>query len=223
MGGDDYLLRLSRYIHLNPVKTSQWQAYPVEEKVRHLRRCRWSSYPAYIGEGPAEKDVAYAPLQALVPGRGGATDRYRKFVEAGLAQTDEEFVSLMRQPPLLLGPDEFVASVPGRCGDAAEALLRAAALRQAPAAAPVAAVLAAVCQTLGIQPADVQRKRRDGLWRGLAAYALVRKAGLTQQEAAVQLALKTGAAVSYLIRRLKTRMQEDEALARRVDRLMRED
>lgn len=45
---DEYLLRLTRYIHLNPVKTAKWRNAPAKEAVRHLREYRWSSYPSHV-------------------------------------------------------------------------------------------------------------------------------------------------------------------------------
>ena len=47
--GDQYLLALSRYVHLNPVHVGGMKNKPMEEKIRHLRQYRWSSYPSYIG------------------------------------------------------------------------------------------------------------------------------------------------------------------------------
>jgi len=44
--GDEYLLRLSRYIHLNPVRVATRAETPVAEKVERLRAYRWSSYRA---------------------------------------------------------------------------------------------------------------------------------------------------------------------------------
>ncbi len=40
---DDYLLQLTRYIHLNPIETK-------EPMVRNLADYEWSSYPAYINK-----------------------------------------------------------------------------------------------------------------------------------------------------------------------------
>ena len=47
--GDDYLLALSRYVHLNPVHTVVMRQKSWEERIQHLRQYQWSSYPGYIG------------------------------------------------------------------------------------------------------------------------------------------------------------------------------
>ena len=49
VSGDAYLLKLSRYVHLNPVKVAALVDSPRSEKLAYLRAYRWNSYPAYIG------------------------------------------------------------------------------------------------------------------------------------------------------------------------------
>jgi REP element-mobilizing transposase RayT len=41
---DAYILRLSRYVHLNPVFTASARSKPVSEQIIMLRRYPWSSY-----------------------------------------------------------------------------------------------------------------------------------------------------------------------------------
>ena len=50
VAGDSYLLRLSRYIHLNPAATAEWARRPLAERQVHLRRYPWSSFRAYAGK-----------------------------------------------------------------------------------------------------------------------------------------------------------------------------
>jgi putative transposase len=45
---DAYLLRLSRYVHLNPIFTAAARLRPVRERIEILRQYRWSSYRSYI-------------------------------------------------------------------------------------------------------------------------------------------------------------------------------
>ncbi len=64
--GDDYLLSLSRYVHLNPVQVSSHkeQDKPIDERIKILRSHRWSSYPSYIGKRKIGTDTV-APPAAL--------------------------------------------------------------------------------------------------------------------------------------------------------------
>ena len=71
MEGDEYLLLLTRYVHLNPVRVGAMAKRPVAERREHLRRYAWSSYGGYAGLEARNKLVDYGPVLALVGGRGG--------------------------------------------------------------------------------------------------------------------------------------------------------
>ncbi len=72
---DDYLLQLTRYIHLNPIETKK-------PMVTDLADYPWSSYPAYINktESPdwLERDKSYQML-----GHKGRFQGYRNYVQQG--------------------------------------------------------------------------------------------------------------------------------------------
>ena len=48
--GDEYILALTRYIHLNPVKVGGFRGKTFEERRAELERFPWSSYRAYVGK-----------------------------------------------------------------------------------------------------------------------------------------------------------------------------
>lgn len=70
MEGDEYLLGLSRYVHLNPVRVSGIEKKPIEEQREYLRAYRWSTYQSYIGIRKACDFVEYGPMLAEVGGNG---------------------------------------------------------------------------------------------------------------------------------------------------------
>ena len=45
---DNYLLALSRYIHLNPIRLKKWAKRPIKEKIRYLKGYPWSSLRGYL-------------------------------------------------------------------------------------------------------------------------------------------------------------------------------
>jgi REP element-mobilizing transposase RayT len=67
--GDDYLLALSRYVHLNPVQVGTMKNRSIQEKIKALRSYQWSSYPSYIGESKAFDFVEYAPVRSEMDGK----------------------------------------------------------------------------------------------------------------------------------------------------------
>jgi REP element-mobilizing transposase RayT len=78
--GDEYLLKLTRYVHLNPVKIRAMAGYDLPEKRKRLRSYRWSSYRSYAGLAKRQDTVDYGPLTELVAMKllneeGGLTQR----------------------------------------------------------------------------------------------------------------------------------------------------
>ena len=87
---EGYLLSLSRYVHLNPVRGKvMGRGDPVERRKR-LRGWRWSSYRSYSGLAKAERWVNQERVLGEI---GGALKqrrlRYRRFVEEGLLREIE--------------------------------------------------------------------------------------------------------------------------------------
>lgn len=105
-----YLLELSRYIHLNPVRIRQPHS---------LTRYPWSSYWDYIGRRAAPAWLTRAAVLGEVGGTGRqAEQRYRSFVEegakGGVASPWERVVA-----QVALGDERFVARLRRRVATAA--------------------------------------------------------------------------------------------------------
>jgi hypothetical protein len=107
--GDSYLLALTRYVHLNPVFIAAVESLPLKERVVCLNSYGWSSYQGYVDETKAFEFVDCAPVLAIVDARGrkAASGKYRKFVEAGIAKTDEEFMQLKDSSRFTIGSPGF--------------------------------------------------------------------------------------------------------------------
>jgi hypothetical protein len=107
-----YLRRVTRYVHLNPVKTKEASRQPVDERRRRLEEYRWSSYSAYLRSGAGEEFVEVAPVLRLFSDDTGAARRaYRRYVESNLAQTDEETLALMKGHAHAIGSEEFIDEI----------------------------------------------------------------------------------------------------------------
>lgn len=80
---DAYLLRLSRYVHLNPVFTVVMQSRPAAERILALRQYVWSSYGGYIGTVRSPDWLECGPILAIVEADSPKSrTAYRRFVEA---------------------------------------------------------------------------------------------------------------------------------------------
>ncbi len=108
VSGDEYLLKLSRYIDQNPVAVAAWRKRSIEERIPRLRAYRWSSYRGYIGEEKAADFVDMAPVRALVGilGKGGPRG-YRAYVESGLAHTDADFEEVLKHASKGIGDQDL--------------------------------------------------------------------------------------------------------------------
>jgi REP element-mobilizing transposase RayT len=82
--GDQYLLKLSRYIHLNPVHVKMFRDYSGAERVKALRTYRWSSYRGYAGLEKRWPFLDYEPILTQIAGTGKKrAAKYRAYVESG--------------------------------------------------------------------------------------------------------------------------------------------
>lgn len=220
--GDDYLLRLSRYVHLNPVHVGTVKAMPLRERIKALRSYRWSSYRSYTGKDRELPFVDYAPVLALMHGRARQKKReYERYVETGLAENDDEFQALMRGSRLGIGGSEFQEWMQQQH---AERILQTkrpedAALRRVGERIDPDEVVRVVCRELGETPERTRERQRETWLRPIVARMLGKYSGLTQRGIAERLGVTTGVSVCKQLGRLRDGMKEDAALARRVTAL----
>ncbi len=110
-----YLTRVSRYIHLNPVRTRAAMRLSDEERLDWLRGYRWSSLPGYLRASDDDSFVRRAPVLREFGGRdnawGGARRAYRRYVESCVSRTDDETVDLMRGAPYTIGSIGFAHEI----------------------------------------------------------------------------------------------------------------
>jgi len=215
VAGDHYLLTLSRYVHLNPVFVGRMRGLPLKERIRRLREYPWSSYRSYIGARKRFEFVDYEPVLALVGGRESRRGlAYRKFVDSGIAETDEEFRVIVAQRGLGIGSEEFCTWVKDRHLDlmAQQKRLEDAAFRREGRWLGEAAILAEVAKNLGLEPGQLEEGWGRGWARPLAAKMLCKHGGKTQREVAALLGVKTGAAVCIQLRKLEAALKGDARL-----------
>ena len=217
--GDSYHLALSRYVHLNPVRTTAARKLPVEERLQRLRDYRWSSHRAYVGSAKPPPWLMCAPTLAFCGGRRSEQRReYRRFVEGALSGDEEDDPDGFRTSALAIGGNAFVDWVRGKLIERGQRAKCAAdtALRPEAGALPVDHVLDVAARMLDVEPDAFKERRRDSDLRGIASRVLCRFAGLTQRGAAGVLGMKTGAAVGQQLQRLRQRLCADAHLRRRL-------
>lgn len=188
---DSYLLQVSRYIHRNPVDAG---LIPQPEAYR------WSSYRGYLAP-----EIAPDWLHRdMVLDMAGGPNAYRDYVETGTDRETEDFFKRQWRPSVL-GGTSF------------RKRLREERRSAAPA---IDTIMNAVAKDYGLSPEELARdtRGRDGEARAVATYLCRRLGGHRGTEIAGALGCGTPA-VSKARARIRQRMTEDAALARRVGRL----
>jgi hypothetical protein len=111
--GDQYILALTRYIHLNPVKVGAFEKESIEKKLEHLNTYRWSSYRKYIGlESGSELKIDDRWIKLMHKGTAGRNRAgYRKYVERFMSMTDEEFKRAQTVSRYAVGDERYIAQV----------------------------------------------------------------------------------------------------------------
>lgn len=104
---DSYLLELSRYIHLNPVRLKRLKESSLKEKIDVLEQYLWSSYRAYIGnKGPSF--LHREMILGMIGGREKRKGRrYREFVLKGLREEMGDPL-IGKKAHSVLGSEEFL-------------------------------------------------------------------------------------------------------------------
>ena len=214
--GGEYLLKLSRYVHLNPVFVGGMRKRPVEERRAGLRAYRWSSYRGYVGLEKPQEWVEEGPILAMAEERGRKQRAaYRRFVEAGMAETDEEFEEMVKGSRWGLGGEEFMDRMRDLYQEKAGQMRRPedVSFRRVEGRRSAEEVVRVVAEGFGLEPEALRRRRYDCVARGVAARMLVRYAGMNQRRVGEYLGMGTGSSVCRQLRRLKEREEKDRRLA----------
>jgi len=215
--GDDYLLALTRYVHLNPVQVSGIEDQPLEDRIRYLRQYPWSTYQSYIGKRKELPYVEYAPILAEMRGKKkDLPKRYRAFVESGLAETDEEFTEALKESPRSIGSDGFRAWVDElyqkliEKSDTPEDI----SFRRITEPLYPDIVLAAVAEIFEEEEDEFRRRKRNSPLRAVAARYLIKYAGMSQRDVAVFLEVGSGTAINKQLLRYSEAFTKDRRLRR---------
>ena len=106
---DEYLLPLSRYIHLNPIRTSQFKNADVQTKCAYLKTYHWSTFPGYCYLRKRNKNIDYGWFLGTYFGEDTAKSRRRcrEYVNCAIEdEIENPFEEVVHQS--ILGAADFV-------------------------------------------------------------------------------------------------------------------
>ncbi len=208
---DAYLLELSRYVHLNPVKAGI---------VERPEQYKWSSYPGYVWKSKEVLWVEYAwVLSHFGRDKRIGKKRYREFVNKGLLEEKTNpFKALYGQ--VILGGEEFIEKAKGFLkGEAiSQEIVERKRLKDN---AKPEEIMGAVASVFGIKQETLQgRGDRNNTPKKVAIYLIKRYAGLSNQEIGKLFGGMHYSAVSKSSTRFEKEMAENRRLSTLVNGLM---
>jgi putative transposase len=199
----EYLLGLSRYLHLNPVRGAALGAGTPAQRRDRLRAYRWSSYGGYAGlEKPYSFVNEESVLGELQASRRTERLRYRRFVEEGLVREIENpFEAVQWQA--ILGSESFARKIQDRLQDLERHGREVTAVRRATKKLLPLEVIRLVAQSYGVPEKTLTERGGYGLEARNVAMALVwEKCALCLREIGEMFGGIDYAAVAQRIRRV---------------------
>ena len=210
---DRYILKLSRYIHLNPVFVRANKSKSVAERLSILRAYRWSSYLGYIGKSKRDDFVDYSPVLAMMDGgKRTVKSQYRRFVEAGITDIDAAVIYAKQRSPLCIGSDDYVERVETQYHELADRRGRTeeCSFTHQAFAIDQETVLSVVCDVLGVDRFLLYQRSHHNIPRSIAAQCLCKWAGCSQFEVGKILRIGNCSSVSNRLKHLRELLQTDK-------------
>lgn len=211
MEAEGYLLSLSRYLHLNPVRGRViGRGDPVERRKR-LREWRWSSYPGYSGLGKPESWISEERILGEMDGaHKGRRLRYRRFVEEGLVREIENPLEAV-QWQTALGQEAFLQRLKDRLESRKEHEREVPALRQLRRRPEVTAILECVGKVYRSSKGELLRRGSRGNEARAVAMVLIWDAcGMSLREIGELFGGSGYTAVAQMIARTKEKDRKGE-------------
>jgi putative transposase len=173
---DNYLLELSRYIHLNPVRSKKHRKLGYRKQWHYAKTYPWSSIHGYLNKKSAVDFIEYANVLEMVGGRRA----YYRFIDDGIKHgLDDVFENVKYQT--ILGDDDFIAAVKNK-------YLEKGSLREQPdyrimVSKPIAPkiVVARCAEFFGVPEDNLKVRSSNGLMRGIVADMLYKYSGITHR------------------------------------------
>lgn len=205
--GGSYLLELSRYVHLNPVRGRVIGLGDPKARRERLRHYRWSSYGGYAGLAQ-QSDFVTEDLVLGEFGTGSARDskrRYRRFVEEGLIREVENPLEAA-QWQAVIGSERFLQRIKDRLQEHRPKRREVTALRRGTSAPEPRDLVERVAKHYDVKAARLLNGREYGLEaRNAAMWVVWQLSGLSLREVGLLFGGIDYAAVAQRIRRIESR------------------
>ena len=204
---DSYLIELSRYIHLNPVRAERYDRTVNRKHWRTLKDYQWSSIHGYVDMKQTVKFIDYDMILEMIGGRRA----YRRFIQDGLLKGTKNPLEKV-QYQIMLGDEDFVVELKNN-------FLERGSSREQPVYRELTSeniapqhVMHHVINVMNTEMEILRKRERAGVLRGIAAEMLYRYSGLKLADIGKLLGGIDYCAVYQLRRRLKKLLERDKGL-----------
>lgn len=202
---DPYLLVLSRYIHLNPIRGKAWEGKGIKQRWEYLKTYPWSSLTGYIARN---KRIDWIKYNMILSYFKGQVSEYKKYVMAGLeSDISNPFDDVRNQ--IILGRERFVEKIKKHL-DKNKQIREVPALRSLKNAPTAEAVLRKVYQYFHIEREKLISK--SGRWRRQIAIDMIYRYTNLSQDGIGKIFGIDYSTVSQHRRRLAILLKEDKEL-----------
>jgi putative transposase len=203
---ESYLLELSRYLHLNPIRGETSRAETPEERRELLRSFTWSSYRGYAGFVKAKRFVRSKAIEGAFKsftGQDWNPVHYRRWVEEGLLrELDDPFEAVKWQQ--VLGREGFLQEIKDRWNQREVKPQLYGQKRAWSSALGAEDILKKVGKYFRVKPSDIlDRGRRDNLARRCAMVLCWDLTGMSHRELSEIFGAPSSNSVAQMIRRTK--------------------
>ena len=202
---DNYLLQVSRYIHLNPVGAKM---------VARPQNYRWSSYRVYVGKDKGMAGLNRRSILGQFGGGGkGSVSEYRRFVEGGM-ERGERWAELPIIKQAFIGDEDFLRQ-------ARRKIKRDQAIERGYRLSEIVPV---ICRVVGVERDQLRRSTRQEavqVGREMLIYLARRYGEASLREMTEFLGVKEMSTVSHGFRRAERKLKEDKTFSRQMDDVLK--
>ena len=216
---DNYLLEVSRYIHLNPIRIKAYAKKSIEEKWDALLRHKKNSLWGYFSLGRRSDFIDYKNVLGYM-GRDNRKGRqnYRQFVLWGIEQKIDNPLDIGKGHGVV-GEDDFIQWIKEKYSSKEKAKREQPALRELKREKNPEELIEKFAQMIGKEKGEICKRGRKTIERAMLMELLYRYCELTQPEIGRLVGGIDYSAVSQARKRLQIRMEREAKLRKRFDKL----
>ena len=207
---DRYLLELSRYMHLNPVRAGF---------VKRPEDYPYSSYGAFIRVGGRDLVFCDVIWEMISRGERGASRKYRDFVEGGMRKSPGSPLKDI-YGGAILGSKRFIREALGRLKEEVFQKREISHRKELKASYGYENVIRGICEHFKVTRDEVMRKQ--GEYRRMVIYLIKRFTGMTNLQIGELLGGITYSAVTKAYERFCSKLARDSTLRKELESLSKE-